>query len=319
MQKLSKEKNIQRKLKLTQKIALEKGIDEVLIKKFNYICYIGEKKEKYLYTGLTRKAIITLGVTFTSILLFSLAVDYLLSARCLLPINHLVWEATRPLSDCGYCANVTKPIILMNITRQKFRKYAYSSKPIIVKNAIVHWRAIKEFNFYMFKKLYEQTAGSYESLEEGCQFLNFKTDLFTLKEVFSMPAARVRNEPGQEPWYVGWGNCHPDILTKVRKYYTVPEFLPEDAEFPVTENVFFGYEMGAVMHLDYIPRLMWQGQVKGNKTWSVAPVPECEHVCNKFKYYVEPGDVVLLDTRVWYHATSIPKGQFSLTVQSEYG
>lgn len=46
--------------------------------------------------------------------------------------------------------------------------------------------------------------GSYESLEEGCQFLNFKTDLFSLKEVFNMPDSRVYNEPGQSPWYVGW-------------------------------------------------------------------------------------------------------------------
>lgn len=43
--------------------------------------------------------------------------------------------------------------------------------------------------------------------------------------------------------------------------------------------------------LDYISRLMWQGQVQGNKTWFVAPVPECDHLCHKFQYYVEPGDV----------------------------
>ncbi|XP_072947479.1 uncharacterized protein [Epargyreus clarus] len=247
------------------------------------------------------------------------AVENILSARCLLPSNYFVWEATRPVANCNYCVNITKPTILRNITRKSFNYYAYSSKPIIVKEAISHWRAIKEFTFYTFKRLYEQTVGSYESLDYGCQFLNFKSDLFTLKDVFNMPKARVENEPGQEPWYVGWGNCHPEILSKVRQYYSIPEFLPEDAEFPETENIFFGYEIGAVMHLDYIPRLMWQGQVKGNKTWSVAPVPECEHVCHKFDYYVEPGDIVLLDTRLWYHATTIPKGQFSLTVQSEYG
>lgn len=56
----------------------------------------------------------------------------------------------------------------------------------------------------MFKRLYEQTAGSYETFEEGCQFLNFKSDLFSLKEVFNMPDARIRNKPGQMPWYVGW-------------------------------------------------------------------------------------------------------------------
>lgn len=31
--------------------------------------------------------------------------------------------------------------------------------------------------------------------------------------------------------------------------------------------------------------------MQGNKTWSVVPVPECDHVCHKFQYYVEPGDV----------------------------
>lgn len=48
------------------------------------------------------------------------------------------------------------------------------------------------------------------------------------------------------------GNCHPDILAKVRQYYSIPEFLPEDAEFPATENIFFGYEIGAVMHVGII-------------------------------------------------------------------
>lgn len=36
---------------------------------------------------------------------------------------------------------------------------------------------------------------------------------------------------------------------------------------------------------------MWQGQVQGNKIWSIAPVPECDHICHKFQYYVEAGDV----------------------------
>lgn len=36
---------------------------------------------------------------------------------------------------------------------------------------------------------------------------------------------------------------------------------------------------------------MWQGQVRGVKIWSVAPIPECDHVCQTFQYYVEPGDI----------------------------
>lgn len=40
-------------------------------------------------------------------------------------------------------------------------------------------------------------------------------------------------------------------------------------------------------------------------------------ICKKLSQYFSV--TVLLDTRLWYHATTIPKGQFSLTVQSEYG
>lgn len=50
-------------------------------------------------------------------------------------------------------------------------------------------------------------------------------------------------------------NCHPGILAKVRKYYSIPDFLPEDADYPAVENIFFGYEIGAVMHVN-IFRLM---------------------------------------------------------------
>lgn len=71
--------------------------------------------------------------------------------------------------------------------------------------------------------------------------------------------------------------------------------------------------------LDYIPRLMWQAQLRGNKSWIVAPTPECDDQCSSFTFYVEPGDAVLVDTRIWYHGTHIRKGQFSLTIQSEYG
>ena len=61
-----------------------------------------------------------------------------------------------------------------------------------------------KFDYDMFKYLYEHTDGAYESVEEGCQFLNFKSDLFTLREVFSMSDERAKHRPGEEPWYVGW-------------------------------------------------------------------------------------------------------------------
>ena len=64
---------------------------------------------------------------------------------------------------------------------------------------------------------------------------------------------------------------------------------------------------------------MWQGQIIGSKTWTVAPTPECDGVCKKFKFFVDTGDIILLDTRIWYHGTQVENGQFSLTITSEYG
>lgn len=36
---------------------------------------------------------------------------------------------------------------------------------------------------------------------------------------------------------------------------------------------------------------MWQAQLRGNKTWNIAPTPECDQECAKFSFYVEPGDI----------------------------
>lgn len=73
------------------------------------------------------------------------------------------------------------------------------------------------------------------------------------------------------------------------------------------------------LQLDYISRLMWQGQIIGNKLWTVAPTPECDNICERFNFTVHAGDIVLLDTRIWYHGTYVIDGNVSLTVTSEYG
>lgn len=45
---------------------------------------------------------------------------YLLGIRCFVPNNYLIWEATRPVTDCSYCRNVRRPLILPNMTRDEF-------------------------------------------------------------------------------------------------------------------------------------------------------------------------------------------------------
>ncbi|KYN32241.1 hypothetical protein ALC56_13619 [Trachymyrmex septentrionalis] len=239
--------------------------------------------------------------------------------RCLLPNNYLIWEFTRPITNCDYCRDVKAPLILPNLTKEEFRFYSYSSRPMIIKNAAYNWPAHKEFTLDFFRNLYERIEGAYESVEEECQFLHFKSNFANLREVFAMSEGRASHREGEDPWYVGWKNCHPQILDTMKQFYNIPHFLPDDAEIPYSNYIFMGYEEGAVMHLDYISRLMWQAQVIGSKTWTVAPTPECDSECKSFKFSVNVTDIVLLDTRIWYHSTHIENGNLSLTVTSEYG
>lgn len=265
-------------------------------------------------------------VFFIFIIVFVLLVIYksnflnlIFGIRCVVPNNYFVWEATRPISDCNFCSNITEPIVLPNITRKQFEVYTYSSRPIIIRGAFLHWPAMKKFSWQYFKELYASIDESYKSVDEECQFLHFKSDFISILDVFLMSDSRVENLPGQKSWYVGWGNCHPTILQEMRQYYPKPHFLPEDAEIPHKEYVFMGYDDGATMHLDFINRLMWQAQLQGSKIWNLLPPPECQNICKPVKFHVQPGDAVLVDTRIWYHGTTIPNGEFSLSIQSEYG
>lgn len=47
--------------------------------------------------------------------------EYVLGIRCFLPNNYLIWEATRPISDCNYCKGVMRPLILDNMTQEQFQ------------------------------------------------------------------------------------------------------------------------------------------------------------------------------------------------------
>lgn len=172
--------------------------------------------------------------------------------RCLLPNNYLVWEFTRSISNCDYCRDVEAPLILPNLTKEEFRSYSYSSRPVIIKNAARDWPARDRYNLEFFRNLYERVEGAYESVEEECQFLRFKSDFANLREVFAMSEARALYREGEDPWYVGWKNCHPRILDAMKRFYSVPHFLPDDAEIPINSNyIFIGYEDGAVMHVSF--------------------------------------------------------------------
>lgn len=133
--------------------------------------------------------------------------------------------------------------------RNSPQPYAYSSAPIIIKNAVSHWPAVTLLNYTYLKDLYLRTPGALDSVHEDCQFLHFKSNFMSLHQVFEMPRERAEMVAGQQPWYIGWSNCHPMILAELRKLYPRPHFLPSDAEMPNTDFIFLGWEQGAVMHV----------------------------------------------------------------------
>lgn len=180
-------------------------------------------------------------------------IKHLRGARCLVPNNYLLWEFTRPISDCDFCAGVEAPLILPNISRDEFKDYAYASRPIVIRGAAAHWSATKILNLKFFRQLYDKTDGAYD---EDCQFLHFKSNLNDLRQVLQMSDARAENRDGGT-WYVGWKNCHPAIIQALDGLYQAPHFLPIDAEVPRTSYIFMGYDQGALMHVsfDYLQTL----------------------------------------------------------------
>lgn len=132
------------------------------------------------------------------------AINYLLGIRCILPNNYFIWEATRPISNCNFCTNVSEPVILSNLSRDEFKSFAYSSQPMVIREAFIHWPAIKTFSLNFFRDLYEQIEDGHKSVDEECQFLHFKSDFISIKDVFSMSDKRSQNSPLENSWYVGW-------------------------------------------------------------------------------------------------------------------
>lgn len=63
--------------------------------------------------------LIILSILF-AIFIIQPSLSYVLGVRCFVPNNYLIWEATRPISDCQYCKNIDRPLILPNVTRTEF-------------------------------------------------------------------------------------------------------------------------------------------------------------------------------------------------------
>lgn len=128
--------------------------------------------------------------------------DMLFYSRCLVGNNALLQEVARPIVDCSMCENLTSVSMETNISKQTFlRDYAYSSRPVVVRDATVGWAAMHTFNYTFFRQLYLTTPGALRSVEEECQFLPFNVDTSSLADVFRR--FDEENYP-KEGNYFGW-------------------------------------------------------------------------------------------------------------------
>ncbi|KAA0193818.1 hypothetical protein HAZT_HAZT004532 [Hyalella azteca] len=70
--------------------------------------------------------------------------------------------------------------------------------------------------------------------------------------------------------------------------------------------------------IDHVGKPSWQAQIRGSKTWTLEPPPECYFQCQTLSVTVHPGNIIVLDTNAWYHKTLIVSDELSITIGSEY-
>lgn len=238
---------------------------------------------------------------------------------CLIP--HAEWsqDPFRPPVNCSECIDVKGPHIVSGLTHEEFlEKYAFTMQPVLVKDGQDGWTAQNQFSFDFFRSVYKEGSQALEKVKKDCQFFPYQTEFTDLGEMLNM--SRERAEGKEKPWYVGWSNCDGKAANTLRKHYKFPYFLPPELDHSKTDWIFMGLPgYGANMHIDFVGALSWQAQVKGTKKWMLEAPPECAGICiSKMEIIVEPGDIVVLDTNKWFHATLILGNETSIVIGSEY-
>ncbi|MPC11045.1 hypothetical protein E2C01_003698 [Portunus trituberculatus] len=131
---------------------------------------------------------------------------HLITSKCLVRNNYIVMEATRPPTKCGrVCSGVGGALELSaNISREEFERWAYLSRPLVVRGGAAHWLALDKFSVGFLRSLYDSIEGSYEAVAEDCQFLPFRSEFLDLRTALAMHPARAAARPGTKHWYFGW-------------------------------------------------------------------------------------------------------------------
>ena len=141
-------------------------------------------------------------VSFVFLLHFPL-VKFLSGASCLLPAPVLLRDMIQPLTNCSVCQGVTEAPRLLNLTPKDFAlHHAYSSRPIVVAEAALHWPAMHVFSYEYFQSLYYRYPDAIGADTSKGQFFSYSSNIRNLKELFELPSEKVAMTT--ERWYIGW-------------------------------------------------------------------------------------------------------------------
>lgn len=89
----------------------------------NVLIDVHNRKTDFCHFRMIFIIVILIGIFIGA--LNSNLIDAVLGVRCFIPNNYLIWEATRPISDCSFCIGVQRPLILMNTSREEFSVSIY--------------------------------------------------------------------------------------------------------------------------------------------------------------------------------------------------
>ncbi|KAL5022012.1 hypothetical protein ScPMuIL_001167 [Solemya velum] len=241
--------------------------------------------------------------------------------QCVIGMPEKLIDVFRPPINCGFCRGITEVDHVTNISPDEFEKtYAYTGRPVVIVDGAKNWTATKEFSFEFFRNIYGEDSPVLENVESNCQFFPYKTSFKNLGEVFNMTEERAHMKGGSEPWYIGWSNCDFSAANVLRTHYDRPYFLPRIAESSKTDWIFMGSPgYGAHMHIDNVVNPSWQAQITGTKMWTLEPPPECYYECaNNIEVTVKSGEIIVLDTNIWFHSTLNVGEDISICIGSEY-
>ena len=230
--------------------------------------------------------------------------------------------------DCKVCRDVDKidEYHVSELTVDMFQQhYAYSDRPVVIRNATLHWPAMEVLDFQWLKEAYlsdpeildyEERMNNKE-YEKECWYNNYKSlHLPSLRSVFRMSVEDVTSSL----WYVGWAVCQAPVASLLHDLYERPAFLHPDSTPPKKPWIFIGTPgPGAHFHIDNVDQSSWQAQISGSKTWYLRPPPECWWTCSGVVSTVlHPGDIIVVNTNVWFHSTNIEGPDLSLVITNEF-